>query len=393
MQPMTTSAKATILFVPGYKGSALRDSSSGKRIWVTLSQELFGDRSLALPLESLGIEQEALEPDGVLEQVNVIPGLYSINIYRSWLQSLQEIAGARARVLGFSYDWRQSNVTSAEELRQEVLRLRESGVQKIYLVAHSMGGLVVSHFMRYDENGIEDWRGVDQIDGVVFVGTGFLGAAAVFRDMQRGSINKYNKVFLNQRAISTFPSAYQLIPPRRHPMLLDPQGNSQQESVFDADTWLKNNWGLFKESGISETQKQARLQYVKANLQDAAQFHDRLHAPAATMPRKRIPLLNIFALGETTLGGIVVYEKDNEVQLVYNQQTLDDSELSIPFDMIAHSGDNVITEASAQLPEVLKAVFRTETVSVQAAHAEIGNNPIAQAAIRSFLDEVSAAKY
>ena len=111
------------------------------------------------------------------------------------------------------------------------------------------------------------------------------------------------------------------------------------------------------------------------------------------MPRKRIPLLNIFALGETTLGGIVVYEKDNEVQLVYNQQTLDDSELSIPFDMIAHSGDNVITEASAQLPEVLKAVFRTETVSVQAAHAEIGNNPIAQAAIRSFLDEVSAAKY
>lgn len=49
------------------------------------------------------------------------------------------------RVYMFSYDWRQSNFISATKLRRFIEKLcKEEGFEKVDLIGHSMGGLLIS---------------------------------------------------------------------------------------------------------------------------------------------------------------------------------------------------------------------------------------------------------
>ncbi len=53
-EPMVVTEKA-IIFIPGYSGSALRNQSTGERIWLTVSEALWGSSTLALDEEGLEI--------------------------------------------------------------------------------------------------------------------------------------------------------------------------------------------------------------------------------------------------------------------------------------------------------------------------------------------------
>lgn len=74
----------------------------------------------------------------------------------------------------FAYDWRNSNVTTAELLKQKIDAVKEiCECDEVDLVAHSMGGLVAR---QYVQSGDYD----DDVDQIVFLGTPQRGAPKAY---------------------------------------------------------------------------------------------------------------------------------------------------------------------------------------------------------------------
>lgn len=75
--------------------------------------------------------------------------------YRSWFAS-----DGWSRVYVFGYDWGQSNVTTAYQLRDKVNQvLAETGASKVDIVSHSMGGLSSRYYVKHlgGQSKVDDW--------------------------------------------------------------------------------------------------------------------------------------------------------------------------------------------------------------------------------------------
>src|SRR3989344_7961419 len=82
----------------------------------------------------------------------------------------------------FPYDWHQSNVDTATELKDKINQVKDScGCSKVDLVAHSMGGLVAR---QYIESG--DYQ--DDVNKLVFLGTPQMGAPKDYLTWEGGKI-------------------------------------------------------------------------------------------------------------------------------------------------------------------------------------------------------------
>src|SRR5262249_40735214 len=121
---------------------------------------------------------------GILKYIPLLWGLTDLDIYGSWLKFMEKHFAGKARVVPFFYDWRRDNRETVVALSQLITSLHEEGFSKIYLVAHSMGGLVTSYYLRYGaqqpETAIETWEGARAVDKVVLAGVPFRGAMQTF---------------------------------------------------------------------------------------------------------------------------------------------------------------------------------------------------------------------
>jgi len=74
----------------------------------------------------------------------------------------------------FPYEWRQSNVITAFELRNKINEIQaQTGAEKVDIIAHSMGGLVVRHYVTGDFYG-------NDIDQIIFLGTPHRGSPKAY---------------------------------------------------------------------------------------------------------------------------------------------------------------------------------------------------------------------
>ena len=99
-----------LVFVPGFKGSLLKDSED-KTVWLRARQIFGTEESLRLPLEwSGGIqERDTLNPAGPLSSV-----LWS-SIYKPFLKWALKLGRP---FYTFSYDWRRSNMETMVLLQE-----------------------------------------------------------------------------------------------------------------------------------------------------------------------------------------------------------------------------------------------------------------------------------
>jgi hypothetical protein len=99
--------ESAIILVPGYYGTRLVRETDGRLIFISLTQALFGDQSLTLPVPGLGFEGTVnLQPDGILDEIRVVPLFYSIDVYGSLLDRLRLSNKENQEVISFAYDWR-----------------------------------------------------------------------------------------------------------------------------------------------------------------------------------------------------------------------------------------------------------------------------------------------
>lgn len=345
--------RGTIVFVPGFKGSLLR-RDNGTRPWVTVSEILFGSSTLALPLEAAGIKNDPLYADGLLESVTVVPWLYSFDVYGEFVEQLRARIADEFDVVLFDYDWRLDIRETTKKLGALIEQRKATKSPVVGLIGHSMGGLVVSQFLRFgaasDADIDGEWRELEGIHSVVIAGAPFGGALDMFHDMQTGDESLPNDTLLNAEALSSFPSSYQLLPSSESSPIL----SDHPIDIFDGGEWWHRRWGLFAGNpALLESALEARLNFTRQQLHKARVFKEQLSKPTTRVSRQQSRLLAIIGTGHATRMRAPWDENESRVDFSRTEFT---------------DGDGVVAASAARPPRAFRDVLETEILETNSPH-------------------------
>lgn len=185
------NADCPIIIVPGIMGSRLYQADERGRddlvwaegdmtklstyLWVLDALSLLPGKDTTLG-EEIDISNELYVLHNSDKQ-NELPKYKreygAADAYVNMVDTLCDEFGEERDIYFFSYDWRQSNVDSAQKLSEQIKNvLKGTEFDKVDLVCHSMGGGVASYYVsRYGES---------RIRKIITCGTPYEGAAAIF---------------------------------------------------------------------------------------------------------------------------------------------------------------------------------------------------------------------
>jgi pimeloyl-ACP methyl ester carboxylesterase len=370
----TVVKSSAIIFVPGFKGTALDRQDGSGRVWITISEAVFGTSTLAWNHPPLSIPNAAeLKTNGILKVVPVIPGLFAVDVYGSWIDDLRERFSSTARIIEFSYDWRQDPLETVNALGLLVADLQATGVSSITLVAHSLGGLIASYYLRYGiqdvETAQETWEGARNVHKVLLAGVPFQGAMVKFRDMQKGEVVGLNHSLLDATAHSSFPASYYLLPSPGAPVILSERLGPIPNPLYQAATWREERWGLFQnQSSLSERDRQSRFNFVAQALERSMKFTALIHAPPKRFPASLRKLVNLMGEGHTTLAQ-AVWMRNTNGGVAFDATTLESAGLGGI--NLTGDGDGVVTTHSASLPAAFQQAFHARTIASRSTHEKL----------------------
>lgn len=216
-----------VVVIPGILGSRLERKAGAKAgtVWDFSLRHLPALLMTALT-QGLALEGNGIDPpgDGIvaadLFSYQLLPGYFGVDDYASLVKVLQQSVGTR-QVITFPYDWRLSNRHAGVALERQALDAlmiwrRESGNgdAKLWLVCHSMGGLVARYFC-------ECLGGAAYTRAIAYIGTPHRGSVRALDALVNGK--HFGPVDLS-RMVRSLPSTYELLP--RFPVLRGPDGAS-----------------------------------------------------------------------------------------------------------------------------------------------------------------------
>ena len=206
-----------IVFIPGIMGSTIKEcdpkGENCKVLWGTLEA-----------LAARGTDLELAQDKNY--QSDVLDRMLGKNIYGEFLEGLENRYPGRDVLNIFAYDWRRSSASNAEALSKFMCGLQEKYPNRpIHVVAHSMGGLVLRHWLKFGVQGCSS--GKPNIRHIVFVATPHLGSSKTIKSAVDGYTFYFEGTsFLTgflarqerwllaalNKAGPTFPSFYELLP-------------------------------------------------------------------------------------------------------------------------------------------------------------------------------------
>lgn len=346
-----------VIFIPGFKGSYLKDNDSKETIWINAYQALFGTASL-------NYQKRKLTPAGIIKKVTIIPGIFTFNIYKTFLEGLEEKIPANTLLINFAYDWREDNYRHVVELANKIRELKKQGINKISLVAHSMGGLIVAYYLRYGDQvptaAKETWEGAKEINSTVLIATPFKGSLLTFRDLLRGKTTVRNTSLLNAEAMQSFASSYQLLPQLNYSRILDQDLNQQNVDFYREDFWIKNNLLKFTDQ-----------KFLKNNLALARNFLDLITQVSPNTISTKSKLLSIKGQGMQTLSQVIC-PKDLKSSCIFPE---DKESKRYPPELFWTNGDGIVNLESATLPRAYQQNLIPSILTRKGEHLEMINDP------------------
>ena len=200
------------------------------------------------------------------------------------------------------YDWRRDLAESACVLARQVARIRlRTGASGVYLVGHSLGGVVARYYARYGGRDVMRDRdcplagdvpstmintpGSAALKGLAILGAPNRGSALAFRALLQ-DFNIFGILSVGLRdAVFTMPITWQLLPfaagDGRVPLLVNSHGE-ERIPLYDPVTWIARGW---VPGGAGNLE---RRQFLDAMLARARRLHERLQEPMgaeSTVPR------------------------------------------------------------------------------------------------------------
>jgi hypothetical protein len=228
-----------VIIVPGILGSYLKESSTGDQVWLNLlGYAVPGDDAglRRLKMDNTGESIDGLFVDGAIENV-LMEDFYSGLIKELEKNGYEE----GTDLFVFSYDWRYDidclagaaecpggGVESLKDMIASVTGV--TGLKKVDIVAHSMGGLISKAY-------IEKF-GTSSIDKLITIATPNLGSPRAAKILLYGDnmdVTILGKGILNEATMKevsqNIPSVYQLLPSQEYFNLT----GSYISDVYDAD--------------------------------------------------------------------------------------------------------------------------------------------------------------
>ncbi|MCP4051087.1 MAG: hypothetical protein GY730_10325 [bacterium] len=375
-------AKKAVVFIPGYKGSFLRNSS--KRVWVTTQEILFGTKTLELvPHKNRPQDKNSLTEDGVIDRIKVIPGIYSKNVYYPWLEKLKAMLPKDHALYIFSYDWRYGIYDNINLFHQFIQNLLGEGITDIKAIAHSLGGNILSYYLRYGNQkpnkAIENWEGTAFIKKAVFGATPFKGTLKPLLDIHTGEKVVINKHLLNKKAVRTFPLAYQILPEHTWNALIN-MDTGDPIYLYSADNWKKYKIGYFNDDHSRILSESVFYPFIKENLENGQALSRCLLRNLKTKPPENFKMINIRSGSLDTYTRLFWKAKDGDYKLIHTKKNL--NKYSYKKDLFS-DGDGTVTLESAKTPPAY--MNNCNEFMVDGEHTYLFSNQKAQNIIFDFL--------
>lgn len=191
------TARTPIIILPGIMGSRLFNTVNGQtqELWADVCHVVNSD----LQMLALGSNGDAprYPSDPAYATVHTKPGIpgildrmqgscyWLINLNDDYYDSIIQFFKGQGYVVGvdlfvFPYDWRKDIKKAADNLDTLINSIRtQTGQSQVYLVAHSMGGLVSRQY-------ISNATRAAKVKKFVALGTPFLGTPKAFHVLQDG---------------------------------------------------------------------------------------------------------------------------------------------------------------------------------------------------------------
>lgn len=244
--------KPVVVLVPGLMGSQLQ--YKGEVIWPGPVRQLW------LPYGKMAeLLHEDLVATDVIRDV-LISSQYSTLIDDLNTCEFREDDDPPTLVV-FPYDWRKDNVQAALNLADLIDQTvaKHNGTADIFLVAHSMGGLISRYYLESGDFAARP--GMKAVHHLITLGTPHRGSPIAL-SAARG---EEKQLWLNPDQVlkivsdTRYPSVYQLLPPKGEPFAWNRDGLAQYDPIDIYDPAVAKGLGL-----------------VQANLQSAMAFHAKL---------------------------------------------------------------------------------------------------------------------
>ena len=265
----TPGKKNPVIFIPGIMGSRLYDQK-GNLVWMEYSLKLtkLGERMSMqnfLMVKNNGIDQVTLTGH---EREYGVMGPFEYPYKKIVDRLCDEFPDSG--VYFFSYDFRQSKSDSADLLNQQIQNiLQKTGASKVDLVAHSLGGLVVSTYL--------ETYGEEQIRKIIMAAIPYEGTPDTLNTALTGELTYVPAGWLeavtklSKEVRTSFPSTAELIPTNAyndlHPAYLH-TGNipvsddiQETENIFSEGEPYYTPAGFTRDAGLNVHKPLTRNQY------------------------------------------------------------------------------------------------------------------------------------
>ncbi len=308
----STARRGPVILIHGALGATLADRWTGEVGWLT-SRSAFRlsrtpDLRLPDPAVGDGPPDRWISVD-LLREVPVLPWVYSAAVFEPLVAAFEE-AGYRVGdcefpradedAFVFHFDFRRDAVESARKLARAVERVRSTRAdpeEKVSLVAHSFGGLVVRYYLMYGDADVlgaasprPTGAGARNVERVAYLGSPHRGSFSVFQIALQGYRIGFNDDAFSRAVIATCPALYQAFPPPEVDCFLDETSRhgalvpyrdpgDLPLSLYDPWTWKRLGWVASADPDGSEASLDAAHGRLERFLARALFWWTALEAP------------------------------------------------------------------------------------------------------------------
>lgn len=218
-----------VIIIPGIVGTELYNGSD--LIWMNLDRMFLdiNDQFLTnnLNLDNSGKSLSDIQIGNIIDSKKL--SILETDIFKSLITDLEtNNYQENKNLFFFPYDWRLDLNTTKDLLKQKIDEVKaQTGAQKVNIIAHSMGGLLVKDYLNS--------YGKENVDKLIFVGTPHLGAPKAAKVLLEG--DRFGIPWLEEDRIQEIAQNS----PALHELLPDQTYFSEFQGYFRKYSLLGNN--------------------------------------------------------------------------------------------------------------------------------------------------------